>query len=154
MNASILDMSKWMMAQMGYFPEAFSPEVIETVTKRRVRTLKEMNKRNWRPALKNAHYGMGWRIYDMGGQDLVYHGGSVAGFRSEVAYSKDKDLALVILLNAETRVGSNLTAAFWSDVFKPEPKKRVVKKKVAPKSTRLANSYVPRDKPSIIPASQ
>jgi len=153
-NASVSDMTKWVMAQMGHYPEAYSANVIDTVTTKRIRTRKEMRKRNWRSVLKNAHYGYGWRIYDLGGEELVYHGGSVAGFRSEVAYSKEKDLALVILLNAETRMGSELNAEFWSEIYKPEPKKQVVKKKVTkPKKSRFAGSMVPRDKPLTIPST-
>lgn len=153
-NASVSDMTKWVMAQMGHYPEAYSANVIDTVTTKRIRTRKEMRKRNWRSVLKNAHYGYGWRIYDLGGEELVYHGGSVAGFRSEVAYSKEKDLALVILLNAETRMGSELNAEFWSEIYKPEPKKQVVKKKATkPKKSRFAGSMVPRDKPLTIPST-
>ena len=153
-NASVSDMTKWVMAQMGHYPETYSANVIDTVTTKRIRTRKEMRKRNWRSVLKNAHYGYGWRIYDLGGEELIYHGGSVAGFRSEVAYSKEKDLAVVILLNAETRMGSKLNAEFWSEIYKPEPKKQVVKKKVTPKKkSRFASSMVPRDKPLSIPTS-
>ena len=154
-NASVADMSKWMLAQMGHYPESYSPGVIDAVTTKRIRTRKEMRKRNWRSVLKNAHYGYGWRIYDVGGQELVYHGGSVAGFRTEVAYSKEKDLALVILLNAETRMGSNLNAEFWQEVFKPEEKPRQIVKAVAkPRNTPgWSRTSVPRDKP-VVPASE
>lgn len=154
-NASVSDMTKWVKAQMGANTDAYSQNVIDTVTTKNIRTRKEMRKRNWKPILKNAHYGYGWRIYDLGGEELVYHGGSVAGFRSEVAYSKAKDLAIVILLNAETRMGSNLNAEFWSEIYKPEPKKKIVKKKVVQKKkSRYASSMVPRDKPRSIPTSE
>lgn len=159
-NASVADMSKWMLAQMGAYPDAYSPAVIETVTTKRIRTRKEMRKRNWRPVLKNAHYGYGWRIYDVGGTELVYHGGSVAGFRTEVAYSKEKDLALVILLNAETRMGSDLNAKFWAEVFKPAPKRKVAKQQIVRARTKAKNTpgwsrtSLPRDKPATIPTSQ
>ena len=140
---------------MGHFPDSYSPQVIDTVTTPRIRTRKEMRKRNWRSVLKNAHYGYGWRIYDVGGQELVYHGGSVAGFRSEVAYSKEKDLALVILLNAETRMGSNLNAEFWAEVFKDDPKPQAAPKVVRASAAKPRNvpgwsrTSVPRDKPTI-----
>ncbi len=154
-NASVADMSKWMMAQMGYFPDAYSEDVIDTVTTKRIRTRKEMLKRNWKPLLKNAYYGYGWRIYNVGGEELIYHGGSVSGFRSEVAYSKDKDLALVILLNAETRVGSDLNAHFWAQIFKPEPKVKQVVKLSQPTMVTARVSYmVPRNKPSSVPSTK
>ncbi|MCC3860297.1 serine hydrolase domain-containing protein [Pseudemcibacter aquimaris] len=168
-NASIADMTKWVKAQMGYYPESYSQGVIDTVTTKRVRTRKEMRKRNWRSALKNAHYGYGWRLYDLKGgaeeTDLVYHGGSVAGFRSEIAYSKEKDLALVILLNAETRMGSDLNAEFWQEVYKPEAKAKAKPKaqprqiaKAAPVKSKNSPGWsrtsVPRDKPKNIPATR
>jgi beta-lactamase class C len=154
-NASVADMSKWMMAQMGYFPDVYSPDVVDTITTKRIRTGKEMGKRDWKPFLKNAHYGYGWRIYQIGNEELIYHGGSVAGFRSEVAYSKERDIALVILLNAETRVGSKLNTNFWEQVYKPTSDVRTVRTN-APKIIRASSSqnYVPRDKPGITPTSQ
>ncbi|MEZ5759044.1 MAG: serine hydrolase domain-containing protein [Emcibacteraceae bacterium] len=154
-NASISDMAKWVMAQMGAFPQAYPQTVIDTVTTKHIRTLKEMRKRNWRSILKNAYYGYGWRIYDVGDTELIYHGGSVAGFRSEIAYSTEKNLALVMLLNAETRMGGDLNAKFWTEVFTPEPKitvAKVVKKPVPKRRVNIVTSIVPRDKPLAVPA--
>jgi len=151
-NASVEDMSKWMLAQMGAFPETYSPDVIKMVTEKRIRTLKEMRKRSWSSVLKNAHYGYGWRIYDIGGGELIYHGGSVAGFRSEVAYSMEKGLALVILLNAETRMGSELNSKFWTEVFREEPKPKIIK--TSRKILKVNSSIIPRDKPASILTSK
>jgi len=151
-NASVEDMSKWMLAQMGAFPETYSPDVIKMVTEKRIRTLKEMRKRSWSSVLKNAHYGYGWRIYDVGGEELIYHGGSVAGFRSEVAYSMEKGLALVILLNAETRMGSELNSKFWTEVFREEPKPKIIKN--SRKILKVNSSIIPRDKPASILTSK
>ena len=148
-------MAKWVMAQMGAFPQAYPQSVIDTVTTKHIRTLKEMRKRNWRSILKNANYGYGWRIYDVGDTELIYHGGSVAGFRSEIAYSTEKNLALVMLLNAETRMGGDLNAKFWTEVFTPEPKvtvAKVVKKPVPKRRVNIVTSIIPRDKPSSVPA--
>jgi len=60
----------------------------------------------------------------------------------------------VILLNAETRMGSDLNAEFWAEIFKPKPKVKVVKKIISKNTTKIARSMVPRDKPTIIPASE
>jgi beta-lactamase class C len=137
---------------MGAFPETYSPDVIKMVTEKRIRTLKEMRKRSWSSVLKNAHYGYGWRIYDIGGGELIYHGGSVAGFRSEVAYSMEKGLALVILLNAETRMGSELNSKFWTEVFREAPKPKIIKN--SRKILKVNSSIIPRDKPASILTSK
>ncbi len=116
-NASINDMSHWLMAQMGQSTEVLSASELQALTVPGVRTTRQLYRRDWRHFLDDAHYGLGWRLYDIGGQTLVYHGGWVKGFRSHIAYSPDHQVGLVILLNAESRVMSQLTSHFWRQVF-------------------------------------
>ncbi len=117
-NASIKDMVKWVESYLGWYPEVISPGVIDMVTEKRVRTKRELYKRQWRPYLEDAHYGLGWRIYDFGDHEIVMHAGGVAGFRSIVSFSKEYGIGLVILMNAESRVIDDLTAQFWDAQFK------------------------------------
>ena len=117
-NASISDMVKWVESYLGWYPEVISPGVVDLVTEKRVRTKRELYKRQWRPYLEDAHYGLGWRIYDFGDHEIVMHAGGVAGFRSIVSFSKDLGIGLVILMNAESRVIDDLTAEFWETQFK------------------------------------
>ncbi len=117
-NASIKDMVKWVESYLGWYPEVISPGVIEMVTEKRVRTKRELYKRQWRPYLEDAHYGLGWRIYDFGEHEIVMHAGGVSGFRSIVSFSEEYGVGLVILMNAESRVIDDLTAQFWDTQFK------------------------------------
>jgi len=115
-NASIMDLAKWVRAQMGHNEEVLSAELLQTVTAKRVQTKREMRKRMWRPHLKDAYYGYGWRIYEIGGEDIVMHGGGVSGFRSLVGYNKERGIGHVMLMNAETRTIDKLGAEFWAAV--------------------------------------
>lgn len=117
-NASIMDLAKWVRAQMGYNQDVLSPELIKTVTEKRIRTVRETRKRAWRKLVKGAHYGYGWRIYDLGDEELILHGGGVSGFRSIIAYSPSRGIGLVMLANAETRSLDQLAANFWATVVK------------------------------------
>lgn len=117
-NASINDMVKWVESYLGWYPEVISPGVIDMVTEKRVRTKRELYKRQWRPYLEDAHYGLGWRIYDFGEHEIVMHAGGVSGFRSIVSFSEEYGVGLVILMNAESRVIDDLTAQFWDTQFK------------------------------------
>lgn len=122
-NASVMDLAKWVRAQMGHNSDVLDAELLTTVTEKRVQTKREMRKRTWRPVLKDAHYGYGWRIYDLGDEDIVMHGGGVSGFRSLIAFSKDRDIGLVMLMNAETRSIDQLGADFWATVTSgPRPR--------------------------------
>lgn len=125
-NASISDMVKWVESYLGWYPEVISPAVIDMVTEKRIRTKRELYKRQWRPYLTDAHYGLGWRIYEFGDHEIVMHAGGVSGFRSIVSFSPELGVGLVILMNAESRIVDDLTAEFWDERFKGFAKKASV----------------------------
>lgn len=112
-NASILDMSKWVQAQLGGKPEVLSSEMLGNLSKPRVKTRRELYRKQWKQLLSDAHYGLGWRIYQLGDQQLIYHGGWVAGFRADVAFSPQQNIGIVVLLNAESSGINELTTRFW-----------------------------------------
>ena len=51
---------------------------------------------------------MGWRVYDYAGNDLVFHGGAVQGYRGPVALLPERDLGIAILWNSESSVPTGL----------------------------------------------
>ena len=112
-NASILDMGKWVQAQLGGKPEILSSEMLGNLSKPRVKTRRELYRKQWKQLLSDAHYGLGWRIYQLGDQQLIYHGGWVAGFRADVAFSPQQNIGIVVLLNAESSGINELTTRFW-----------------------------------------
>jgi beta-lactamase class C len=116
-NASALDMGKWLMAQLGSHPEVLKPEMIDTLTRPRVKTRKEKSRRHWKNMLTDAHYGLGWRIYQLGEHRLAYHSGWVSGYRADIAWSEKYDLGIVILLNEEANSINELTTTFWEMAF-------------------------------------
>ena len=130
LNGSITDLAKWVEAQMGSNGDVLPPSVVATITHERVRTKREMYKRDWRDYLADAHYGYGWRIYEFGNDKLVFHGGGVTGFRSNVAYAPEHGIGHVLLLNAETRLMNELSVKFWIDML-GDPKRIVRQKKLA-----------------------
>lgn len=114
-NASVLDLSTWIKAQLGQRPDVIPPGLVDEVTVKRVRTLRDLRRRGWRDMLDNAHYGLGWRIYTVGGEDIVMHSGWVRGFVADIAFSRDRRSGLVVLLNAESSALSEITTAFWAE---------------------------------------
>ena len=120
-NASVLDMGKWLMAQMGANPEVLAPEMVRTLSTPRVETRRDLRRKHWRDMLTDAHYGLGWRIYRIGAHELVYHSGWVSGYRADIAWSREYGLGLAILMNAEGSTISELSTAFWQRVFRQQP---------------------------------
>jgi len=118
-NASILDMGKWLQAQLGSKPEVLSPGLVDNLSEPRVKTRREMYRKQWKTMLSSAHYGLGWRIYQLGKERLIYHGGWVSGFRADVAFSLQHNVGIVVLLNAESSGISELTTRFWQMTLAP-----------------------------------
>ncbi|MFU8877162.1 MAG: serine hydrolase domain-containing protein [Wenzhouxiangellaceae bacterium] len=116
-NAGIVDMAQWANAMLGHRPGVIDAAVIGEVTRPRIRTRGELNGRNWRDLLVDAHYGLGWRIHQLSDTRLVRHGGWVAGYRAEISLSHDLDTGLIILVNAETRAVGELDRYFWNLAF-------------------------------------
>lgn len=116
-NASIEDMAIWIRAMLGEYPNIVSQSVIETVTSPQIKTKRELRRRDWRKFLKDAHYGMGWRIYDFEGHKLNYHGGWVQGYRADVAFAPDHEVGFAMLMNAESNLINGFTADFWEAYF-------------------------------------
>ncbi len=112
-NASIDDMSKWVMAQLGANPLVISPEVINMVVQPRVRTPRSLQHKDWKTILTDAHYGLGWRVYQVGEEEIAYHSGWVSGYRADVAWSASHNIGIVVLMNVESNNISSLTTRFW-----------------------------------------
>ncbi|WP_019026896.1 serine hydrolase domain-containing protein [Colwellia piezophila] len=115
-NASITDLAKWLIANMGHKPEILSPALLTEITTPRIKTAKDLRRRYWREYLTDAHYGYGWRIYQFNNRKIIYHSGWVAGFRAEIGYSPDLDLGFAMLINAESNAISKISSQFWSQV--------------------------------------
>ncbi len=116
-NASALDMGKWLMAQMGGNPGVMDPRVVETLTEPRVKTIRDKRRKHWREMLSDAHYGLGWRIYQLGDNRIAYHSGWVSGYRADIAWSEDHKIGIVVLMNVEDSSINELTTTFWQMTF-------------------------------------
>lgn len=103
-NASIQDMLLWLHAQMGYRDDVVSADVLSSLHTPNVRTRGELRRPEWRrQRLRDAHYGLGWRIYDYAGHQAVYHGGAVLGYRAQMAFLPQHELGMVVLWNSNSQ---------------------------------------------------
>lgn len=106
-NASIHDMTNWMQALLGNRPNVISPESLDTLYSPYVRAASRNRAYRKIGRIKNNYYGLGWRVLEFPDDTLLYHGGYVNGYRSEVAiYPKDK-IGICIIANAPGDVTDN-----------------------------------------------
>ena len=98
--------------------KAAKRELTSTSQEHKTKSKKEVYRRQWRKFLSDAHYGLGWRIYDFNGHTLNYHGGWVQGYRADIAFSPEYGVGYVMLMNAESNLINEFTPDFWERCFK------------------------------------
>ena len=111
-NASATDMAKWLLALTGYYPEVIDNQTIQDIADHTIETPKKSAyRRNWK-SLEKTYYGLGWRVFDVNGHDIVYHGGYVEGFRAEIAFDPETKIGIAVLFNSNTPVASECIPRF------------------------------------------
>lgn len=108
-NASLRDMEKWLIAQMGGRPDVLSPTALQALHAPGVSTPVELHSSPWRNGrLTAAHYALGWRVFTYGGETLVYHAGAVEGYRTMIGFFPKYHTGVVTLWNAGVPTPSGL----------------------------------------------
>ena len=102
---------------MGGRPAVIDPGLVEILIQPRVATVRDMRRMHWRDMLSDAHYGLGWRIYQLGEHSIAYHSGWVSGYRADLAWSDDHGIGIALLMNVESNSISEFTTTFWRMAF-------------------------------------
>ncbi|GGW26247.1 serine hydrolase domain-containing protein [Arenibacter certesii] len=109
-NASALDMGKWMRFLLGHHPELMEKSALLETFNPFVE-IKGSSKyyQRWPGHLK-SYYGFGWRIHTFLEDDsevpktVWHHGGSVNSYRNEIAVYPESDLGICVLLNSNSKL--------------------------------------------------
>jgi beta-lactamase class C len=100
-NSSASDIGKWLLLLTGHKPTVISDETLEEIYDPMATINNRRFSRYWE-GVNKSHYGMGWRVLDNHGQKIVYHGGYVNGYRSEIAFAPEDGLGIGILINTNS----------------------------------------------------
>jgi len=100
-NASASDMGKWLLLLTGHSPDVISIETLTEIYEPITTIRNSRFSRHW-DGVNQSQYGMGWRVLDNHGQKIVYHGGYVNGFRSEIAFSPEDGAGIFIVINTNS----------------------------------------------------
>jgi beta-lactamase class C len=112
-NASINDMGKWLLAQMGQRPDVLLPQTLDALQAKVVRTAVARSHYGQLPTAVKTWYGLGWRVFDVGvHHNFVHHGGWVQGYRTEMVFNRELNIGMVFLTNSETRLARDVIFQF------------------------------------------
>ena len=119
-NASASDMGKWLLLLTGHYPEVISNETLAEIFDPLATINNRRYSRHW-DGVNESHYGMGWRVLDNHGQKIVYHGGYVNGFRSEIAFSPEDGVGICILINTNSSYPLEVIPDFFNHFKSASP---------------------------------
>lgn len=112
-NASIVDMSHFVLAQLGKYPDVLPESTLDEIQSRITKNSPAQSHYGSAKGVGNTAYGLGWRVFDYGRyKNFVHHGGWVKGFRSEVVFNRELGIGMVMLTNSETRLARNVIFKF------------------------------------------
>lgn len=116
-NASISDMSRFMLAMLGHNPSAIDSSTIKKILEPRVISPLRWNYlRKWKE-VESKHYALGWRIIGAYGTEIAYHGGYIRGYRAEIAICPEKDFGIAYLSNSPNGIDSGVIPLFLDSYF-------------------------------------
>lgn len=116
-NASASDMGKWLLLLTGNAPDVISKETLDEIYSPLANINNRRFSRHW-AGVNRSHYAMGWRVLDNQGQKIVYHGGYVNGYRSEIAFSPEDGVGICILINTNSGYPLEVIPDFFNH-FRP-----------------------------------
>lgn len=104
-NASINDLNKWLLMQLGTPGEYKGKTIVST------KQMNEIHKpqmvRGQRDALASqATYGFGWNIFDYHGKRVLTHGGATDGFNTSMYLIPELDLGIIVVGNTFNTLGN------------------------------------------------
>lgn len=113
MNSDIRDMAKFLQLQLGQFPKVATKSDLAPLWEPVTHAADAVS---WFRKIKHkdlkSSYGYGWRIADIDGERIVFHGGWIGGFINFMAFSPERQIGIVILTNTETSFGFKTAMRF------------------------------------------
>lgn len=115
-NSSIIDLVRWMRAQLGAAPAVLSPAMLATLHAPRVATAPRGRRSAMDRAMTGAAYGLGWRSFTYAGHKLVGHRGTVDGYGSLILFDPVAKSGIVMMWNSNWHRAARLQLEFF-DMF-------------------------------------
>ncbi len=113
-NASALDMAKWMRFLLGHNPEVLSKTALAEAFNPFIEITGNNKYYHRWPGHQRSYYGFGWRIHKYVEKNATvektiwHHGGSVNNYRNEIALYPEADLGICVLLNSNSRLAKTV----------------------------------------------
>ncbi len=112
-NASAIDMGKWMKFLLGNNPDVLMSKAMDDVFNPIVQVGGRRNYYQRWPGYKASFYALGWRVHEFkdtkSGEvnKVIHHGGGVNNYRSEIAIYPSEDIGICVLFNSPNKMAKD-----------------------------------------------
>lgn len=103
-NASVNDMNKWLLMQLGTAGEYNGKTIVSPEQMNEIHRPQTVSSRGRGTSSQNS-YGLGWYIMDYKGTRVLTHGGATDGFNTALYIMPDLDLGVVVFGNTFNSLG-------------------------------------------------
>lgn len=114
-NASVNDLNKWLLMQLGTAGEYDGKTLVSKQTMNEIH--KPQSLRGQADAMApQSTYGLGWTISDYKGKRVLDHGGATDGFNTAMYLVPELDLGIIVVVNSFSYLGTAVARQVM-DVF-------------------------------------
>jgi beta-lactamase class C len=119
-NASISDMGEYLKILLGHRPDIISKESLSDIFNPIICTSDKKTYVNLWDGVTDSYYAMGWRILDYRGRRVIYHGGNVNQYKTQLLVDPDNNIAICVLFNAPNSFNGPVMPTFlnYYDFYK------------------------------------
>lgn len=107
-------MGQWLLLLTGNRPDLISDSTLDEIFTPVSRIPNKRFSRHW-DGVNESFYAMGWRVLEHEDQTIVYHGGYVNGFRSEIAFDRERQIGISILVNSNSSYALEVIPEFFKE---------------------------------------
>lgn len=128
-NASISDMGEYLKVLLGYRPDIISKESLSDIFNPIICTSNEDTYVNLWDGVTDSYYAMGWRVLDYRGRRILYHGGNVNQYKTQLLIDPDNDIGVCVLFNGPNPFNGPVIPTFlnYYDFYKEISQNQQVK---------------------------
>lgn len=98
-NSNVIDLAKWVRAQMNGGSPILKPATLREMHTPQMAMRPEEWGRNVTDETNQMTYGMGWFLQDFRGRHVVSHGGAIDGFRAQITILPNQRQAVIVMAN-------------------------------------------------------
>ncbi|WP_299219521.1 serine hydrolase domain-containing protein [uncultured Aquimarina sp.] len=124
-NASISDMAEYLKVLLGYRPDIISKESLTEVFNPMICTSDKETYVNLWDGVTDSYYAKGWRVLDYRDRTIIYHGGNVNQYKTQLMIDPENKIGVCVLFNGPNPFNGPVIPTFlnYYDFFADVSKK-------------------------------